>query len=81
MLNLLKSLIIITQKKKIILLNSPMVDGEKSSTLVSCLKKIKDYFKEKNITNYELKGLYVNGCNYHPSKEDHKALADYVIPV
>lgn len=62
------------------LLNSPMVDGDRNDTLVSCLKKVQAHFKEKNIALFEFDELYVTGCNYHPSVEEHKKMADLLIP-
>lgn len=65
---------------KIVLLNSPMVSVDRNETLVSCLKTIKNNFKDKNIALFQFDKLYVNGCNYHPSIEDHKLLAEQLTP-
>ena len=80
-INFIKTVYSHYPKTKILLLNSPMVDGEKNNILVSCLNKVIEHFKEKNITLYEFKNLYVNGCNYHPSIQDHKEIADQLIPI
>jgi len=68
---------------KIILLNSPMIQGENNETLVSCLKNVQSYFKtkkNKEITLFEFDHLYVNGCNYHPSTEENKIMAEKLLP-
>ena len=65
---------------QIVLLNSPMVSAERNDTLVSCLKAVQNQFKDKNIKIFQFNKLYVNGCNYHPSIEDHKVLADQLTP-
>ena len=65
---------------KVVLLNSPMVSGDKNTTLVSCLKNVKDHFKDKEIKIFEFDELLVNGCNYHPSIQDHKVIATQLLP-
>ncbi|WP_084647703.1 SGNH/GDSL hydrolase family protein [Gelidibacter mesophilus] len=68
---------------KIILLNSPMIQGDKNETLVVCLKKVQTYFKtdkNKEITLFEFDHLYVNGCNYHPSTEENNMMAEQLLP-
>ena len=68
-------------KTKIILINSPMVSGEKNTILISCLKNVQQHFKEKEIKLFEFDTLYVNGCNYHPSIQDHKEMASKLLPL
>ena len=65
---------------QVVLLNSPMVSGDKNTTLVSCLKNVKDHFKDKEIKIFEFDELLVNGCNYHPSIQDHKVIATQLLP-
>lgn len=65
---------------KIVLLNSPMVSKDRNDTLISCLKKVQHHFKDKEIALFQFKKLYVNGCNYHPSIDDHKVMADQLAP-
>lgn len=68
---------------KVVLLNSPMIQGERNDTLVSCLKNVQSYFKinqNKDIKVFEFDSLYINGCNYHPSIEDNKVMAEKLIP-
>ena len=67
-------------KTQVALLSSPMVDGDKKDTLISCLKEVQKYFNTKNIPIFEFNKLYVNGCNYHPSVQDHKIMAEQLTP-
>lgn len=66
---------------KIVLLNSPMKDGKENDTLLSCLNKVKSHFKEKNIAIFQFDKLFVSGCRYHPSLEDHKEMANQLTPI
>ncbi len=68
---------------QIILLNSPMVVGENNTLLVSCLKNVQSYFAknyDKSILLFEFDKLYVDGCLYHPSVEEHKLIAEKLMP-
>lgn len=80
-INFIKTLYSYYPKTKIILLNSPMIIDERNNLLVSCLKTIKSNFEHRDIAIYEYDQLYVNGCNYHPGLEDHKAMANQLIPI
>ena len=66
---------------KIILLNSPMVSSDRNTTLVACLKNVQQHFKNKEITIFEFDKLLVNGCNYHPSIQDHKEISSQLVPL
>lgn len=61
---------------KIGLLTSPMVSGKENEQLVSCLQKVQAHFKDKSIPLFQYDKLYVNGCSYHPSVQDHKEMAE-----
>ena len=68
---------------KIALLSSPMIDGEKKDTLISCLKQVQEYFKinqGKNIALFQFDKVYPNGCNYHPSVEEQNDMANALEP-
>ncbi|MBF8148582.1 GDSL family lipase [Winogradskyella sp. F6397] len=68
---------------KIVLLNSPMLSGEKQYTLVSCLKQVQEYFKteqNKDIALFEFENTYLSGCNSHPSTEDHNTIVTVLEP-
>lgn len=66
---------------KFLLINSPMIQGEKNEVLLGCLKNIRAHFKDKQIQLFEFDELYVNGCGYHPSTEEHKKMAHKLTPV
>jgi lysophospholipase L1-like esterase len=71
-------------KTRIVLLNSPMIAGEKNHTLVSCLKEVIAAFDNdkahKKIALFEYQPMKPNGCTYHPDIEDHKAMAAQLEP-
>ncbi len=70
-------------KVKLVLLNSPMVSGERNTTLVNCLKKIqKDISADaaRNISIFEFRPMVTKGCGAHPSIEDDKVMAAQLAP-
>ncbi len=67
---------------KIVLLSSPMVSGEKGELLLSCLKEVQEQWSEKHpVALFEFEPMVVKGCTGHPSLEDHKIIAEQLIPV
>lgn len=64
---------------QLVLLNSPMVSGEKNDVFMACLKRVKEAFEtdtvHKPITIFEYKPMEPQGCDYHPDVEDHKFMA------
>lgn len=71
-------------KTRIVLLNSPMIGGEKNAIFVNCLKQIKAAFdndkQHRPIALFEYKPMIPKGCNYHPDIEDHKLMAAQLEP-
>lgn len=69
---------------RVVLLNSPMVGGEKNKIFVDCLNNIKDAFKNDNthkqIVIFEFPEMKPAGCGYHPGTEDHKKIAGLLYP-
>ena len=69
---------------RIVLLNSPMVSGDRNVTLVNCLKKVIQAFEKdsahKPIALFEFQPMIPKGCNTHPDIEDDKVMADQLIP-
>jgi lysophospholipase L1-like esterase len=69
---------------RIVLLNSPMVSGQRNETLVKCLKKVIQAFendkKHKPIELFEFKSMSPKGCGYHPDIADDKVMAEQLIP-
>lgn len=66
-------------KTRIVLLNSPMVSGERNVTFMACLKKVIAAFendkKHKKIELFEYQPMQPKGCGSHPDIDDHKAMA------
>ncbi|WP_445452495.1 GDSL-type esterase/lipase family protein [Flavobacterium sp. 25HG05S-40] len=69
---------------QIVLLNSPMVSGERNKVLVDCLKKVIQTFKNdkthKPIVMFEYDAMHANGCTGHPNIEDHTIMASQLKP-
>ncbi|GLB49355.1 SGNH/GDSL hydrolase family protein [Neptunitalea lumnitzerae] len=67
---------------KIVLLNSPMVDGEKNELFVACIKEVKNHFEKQNKKIYMTLFDNINpqGCDYHPNIEDHQKMAKQLLP-
>ena len=68
---------------KIVLLNSPMIIGETNDLLVSCLNEVQNYFitnTDKNPIIFELNKAYNSGCSTHPNIEEHKEIAEKLVP-
>jgi hypothetical protein len=68
---------------QIVLLNSPMINGETNDTFISYLKEIQSYMEtnfNKRIPIIQFNNLYVNGCSYHPSVEEHGKMAAELEP-
>ena len=80
----IESLYRLHPRTKIVLLNSPMVEGEKNKILVGCLKEIQTHFNSvasrPPIQIFQYKQTYTNGCITHPSVEDHEAMAEELLP-
>lgn len=70
---------------KIVLLNSPMVSGERNTILVDCLKKVMKAFESdtthKPIALFQYDAMHANGCTGHPNIEDHKIMASQLEPL
>ncbi|MHA3789425.1 SGNH/GDSL hydrolase family protein [Flavobacterium hauense] len=69
---------------QIVLLDSPMVKGEKSKTYAKCLNRIKDAINSekghKPVTVFIYKEVIPHGCGYHPEIEDDKLMASQLAP-
>jgi lysophospholipase L1-like esterase len=69
---------------RIVLLNSPMVSGDRNVILVNCLKKVITAFENdkahKPITLFEFQPMQPNGCGSHPDIADDQVMADQLIP-
>ena len=70
---------------QIVLLNSPMVDGNKGQILTGCLKKIQtavmaEMPEKKPVKVFEFKAVPATGCTGHPTKEEHAMMAAQLVP-
>ena len=72
-------------KAQIVLLNSPMLSGERNTILVGCLKKVLQHFESdtthKKIVLFEFQPMQPKGCTFHPDIEDHKIMAQQLSPL
>jgi hypothetical protein len=71
---------------QIVLLNSPMVHGERNTLLQNCLMVVKEkidslYPPGKPVALFFFKPMQARGCTGHPSVEDHAILADALLPL
>lgn len=69
---------------QIVLLNSPMVSGDRNTVLVNCLKAVIKTFKKDNkhkpIALFEYDAMHANGCTGHPNIQDHTMMAAQLQP-
>lgn len=70
---------------QIVLLNSPMVSGDKNTLLENCLGTIKNniddlHSSDKPVALFFFQPMKARGCGGHPSVEDHAILADELFP-
>lgn len=72
-------------KTRIVLLNSPMISGEKNTVFVTCIKEIAAAFasdsQHKPIEVFEFKPMKPKGCGAHPDIDDHVVMANELEPV
>ena len=61
-----------------------MIDGKKKIKLYSYLTSIVQYMRiQENDTKihvFDFERAYNNGCSWHPSREDHLAIAEELLP-
>lgn len=73
-------------KATLILLSSPMINGERRIILQNCLTDVKksidkSFPNDKPVTLHFFKEMRPRGCSYHPSVEDHDIMAREVMDV
>ncbi|MEJ2054315.1 MAG: SGNH/GDSL hydrolase family protein, partial [Calditrichaceae bacterium] len=79
----LKKLRVRYPEAKICCISSPMIDGKKKKKLFSYLNAISDFMKKNenaNIYVFQFERTYNNGCDWHPSREDHLSIAAELMP-
>jgi lysophospholipase L1-like esterase len=83
-INFIKTVYKNAPNTRIVLLNSPMVSGERNMTFIKCLKKVIQAFENdtthKPIALFEFQPMTPKGCNTHPDIADDKVMADQLIP-
>lgn len=65
---------------QIALVDSPMLSEENKAVLAEVFSEIKQNFKEREILVFQFKNIVPGGCAGHPDIEDHKKMADQLIP-
>lgn len=65
----------------IVLMNSPMVNGERNDVFLSSLLKVKTeidmaYPEQRPVDIFEFASMQAGGCSGHPSVEDHAVMAE-----
>lgn len=69
---------------QILLLNSPVFEGEQKETLAGYLQEVADRRAEAGdaeVATFTYDGRYVAGCDGHPGSAEHAAMADELEPV
>ena len=83
-INFIKTIYKHAPNTRIVLLNSPMVSGDRNVTLLRCLKKVVQAFENdkehKAIALFEFQPMNPKGCGYHPDSTDDQIMADQLTP-
>ncbi len=70
---------------QIVLLNSPMVTGNRNELLMSCLQSIQakvneEFPDKKQVKVFAFQAVSATGCSGHPNKEEHSLMAKQLLP-
>lgn len=70
---------------QLVLLNSPMVGGERDVLLKACVTTVQTHINNtvkplKPVKTFWFKPMVPGGCSYHPSAEDDDIMAQQLIP-
>jgi len=70
---------------QIVLLNSPMVGGDRGQLLENCIAAVKReidklYATGKPVAIFLFKPMHPRGCSGHPNVEDHAIMAEQLVP-
>jgi hypothetical protein len=84
-INFIKMLYAHHPNAQIVLLNSPMVTGEKHTTMDTCLEKVQAAFAQlsqyKPIQIFHFSNKIIpHGCGYHPDIQDDAQMKDELLP-
>lgn len=69
---------------RIIITNTPMLDGQKNKILLDCLQQIKTQAEAslptlKPMSIFSFSRVYMNGCLGHPSVEEHGKMSEEMV--
>jgi lysophospholipase L1-like esterase len=71
-------------KTQVVLLNSPMVTGEKQETFKKCLEQVKEAINKeaghKPVVVFNFSNVTPTGCGFHPAIAEDKAMAEQLVP-
>ncbi len=83
-INFIKTVYKHSPDTQIVLLDSPMVNGDKSITFVKCLNTVKNAVNKdkthKPVRVFTFQEVTPHGCGYHPEIEDDKLMATQLAP-
>jgi lysophospholipase L1-like esterase len=70
---------------RIVLLTSPMLNGNKAAIMLTCLETVKGrakdvYSNKPAIEIFKFETMVPKGCSYHPDIADHEVMARQLIP-
>jgi len=65
---------------KIALISSPMIGKNENDLLITSLKRVKEHFETKDISVFEFEKMEAGGCTSHPDIEDHRKMAEQLVP-
>ena len=67
---------------QVVLLDSPMVKGEKEEVFIKCLNRVAAAFSDekKPVLVFNFSDITPHGCSYHPEIEDDKKMAAELTP-
>lgn len=69
---------------QVVLLNSPMVTGDKAETFKKCLEQVKETVNKtpghKPVVVFTFTSVIPTGCTFHPAIEEDKAMAAQLVP-
>jgi len=70
---------------QILLLNSPMVGGQRGQVLENCISAVKNeinklFPNDKPAVVFLFKPMQAKGCTGHPNVEDHAVMAEQLVP-
>lgn len=65
---------------QVALLSSPMLSEKENAVLEQSLQQVKSHFEDERIAVFNFDKSYNEGCSTHPSVEDHREMAQVLVP-